>query len=212
MIVDRLSAPPVLLIGAVRGLYSESDATLAQLDRANPDHLGLALSPEEYEGIGTYFSDAEAETTIHLIETEKSEIQALTRWGEVRVPNPTAVRAIEWARRRSVPIHPLDPPDEGAAAMFTASIGYVELVRRTLRERSLARAPPSAESPDDFALQWDRRMSAGSGSRDLARNRDSYLVAGAREVLTKSRNLAVIVDRERFELVRSLFRAPADRP
>ena len=212
MIVDRLSTPPVLLIGAVRGLYSESDAALAELDRAAPDRLGLALSPEEYEGIGTYFSDAEAETTIHLIETEKSEIQALTRWGEVRVPNPTAVRAIEWARRRSVPIHPLDPPDEGAAEMFTASIGYVELVRRTLRERKLSRAPPSAESPDDFALQWDRQLSVGSGSRDLAQNRDRYLVAGARELLSKSRTLAVIVDRERFESVRSLFRAPKNGP
>ncbi len=208
MIVDRLSAPPVLLIGAVRGLYRESDAAIAELDRANPDHLGLALSPEEYEGIGTYFSDAEAETTVHLIENEKSEIRALTRWGEVRVPNPTAVRAIEWARLRSVPVHPLDPPEDGAAEMFTSSIGYVELVRRTLRERKLARTPPTATTPDDFALAWDRRLSVGSGSRELTLNRDSYLVAGARGVLEKSRNLAVIVDRERFEQVRSLLLAP----
>lgn len=209
MIAERLGADPrVLLIGAVRGVVAETYSVIDELERFHPERLGLGLSPEEMKGLLQYLADAEAETTVHLIETETSEVRALSRWGEVRVPNPVNVRALEWARYRGVPPAALDPPDEGAAQMFTANIGYVELVRRTLREKSLSRAPPRADGPDDFALRWDAQLAVGRGSRELARNRDRYFVDGARELLRTCERLALVVDRERFELVRTLVSTP----
>lgn len=209
MIAERLDADPrVLLVGAVRGVVAETYPVIDELERFHPERLGLGLSPEEMKGLQEYFVDAEAETTVHLIDTETSEVRALSRWGEVRVPNPVNVRALEWARHRGVALSALDPPDEGAAQMFTAHIGYVELVRRTLREKSLSRAPPKAENPDDFALRWDAQLAVGRGSRDLAANRDRYFTEGARELLKRSARVALVVDRERFALVRSLLSAP----
>ena len=209
MIAQRLGPEAdVLLVGAVRGLLADSYAAIDELERFHPDQLGLGLSPEEMKGLEEYFVDAEAETTVHLIETEKSEIRGLSRWGEVRVPNPTFVRILEWARHRGVSAAALDPPDEGAAEMFTTHIGYVELVRRTLKERSLARSPPKAEGPDEYALRWDANLGSGRGSRELARKRDLYFVAGGRALLRQAPRVAFIVDRERFELVRDLWSTP----
>ena len=211
MKAERLAREPrVLLVGCVRGLTRESYAFVDILERTAPDRIGVALSPEELAGIAEYFADAEGETTVHLVETEKSEIHALTRWGEVRVPNPSAVRAIEWARAHGVPLHPLDPPDDGAASMFTANIGYVELVRRTLRERKLARQPPTASDPDEFALRWDAALAVGAGSRELARDRDRYLVGEVRRLLPGAARFVVMVDRERFDSVRARLDEPAD--
>ncbi|MGI0139694.1 MAG: hypothetical protein ACREBT_00860 [Thermoplasmata archaeon] len=206
MIVETLSDHPrVVLVGAVRGLYSETFELIDRLESSVPSALGLAVSPEELEGLTTYFAHAEAETTVHLVETEQSEIQALTRWGEVRVPNPTHVRAIEWAHSRGVTTHALDPSDEGAAEMFRANIGYVELVRRTLAERKLARSPPEADSPDAFAERWDRQLARGTGSRELALDRDRYLVGEVRSLERSTTSLVVVVDRERFPQVRRLL-------
>lgn len=210
MIVERLEGrPSVVLVGTVRGLHSETYGLVDLLEREPPTALALAVSPEELEGIATYFSDAEAETTIHLVETERSEIQALTRWGEVRVPNPSHVRTIEWAHARGVPIHALDPPDEGAAEMFTANIGYVELVRRTLAEHRLARAPPEADTADEFAIKWDAQLGPGTGSRELTLDRDRFLVAGVRELMRAGGAVTVVLDRERVAQVRALLEAPA---
>lgn len=209
MIAEQLSADPrVLLVGAVRGLYSETYQVVDELERFHPERVGVGLSPEEMKGLQEYFADAEAETTVHLIETETSEVRGLSRWGEVRVPNPVNVRTLEWARYRGVPLSALDPSDEGAAQMFTANIGYVELVRRTLREKGLSRNPPTASSPDEFALRWDAELNGGKGSRELALNRERYFVAGAREMLRLASRIALVVDRERFDLVRTLLVAP----
>lgn len=212
MIAERfaVAASSVLLIGAVRGLYTETYRVTDELERFHPQRLGLGLSLEEMRGLQEYFADAEGETTVHLIDTEMSEVRGLSRWGEVRVPNPVPVRALEWARHRGVPSSALDPSDEGAAEMFTSHIGYVELVRRTLKEKSLARAPPRARGPDEFALKWDQAMTVGEGSRNLTKNRDRHFVAAARALLYGLERLALIVDRERFVLVRDLLTRPSD--
>lgn len=206
MIAEELDSDPrVLLIGAVRGLQEETYRLVDELERFHPERLGVGLSPEEMKGLLEYFADAEAETTVHLIETETSEVRGLSRFGEVRVPNPVNIRALEWARYRGVPLSALDPPDEGAAQMFTAHIGYVELVRRTLREKSLSRNPPLAPSADEYALRWDSSLALGQGSRELALSRDRYFVSGAKELLQRARRVVLVVDRERFASVRTLL-------
>ncbi|MEM0129284.1 MAG: hypothetical protein QXG65_03875 [Thermoplasmata archaeon] len=206
MRVERLARDPrPLLVGCVRGLHAETYPLIDLLERSAPGALGLALSAEELDGIATYFAEADGETVIHLVDSETREIEALAEWGEVRVPNPSMVRAIEWARARDVPVHPLDPSDEGSAQMFTAHIGYVELVRRTLRERRLGRHPPRAETPDEFAVAWERTLHAGTGSRSLAVERDRHLVAEARRRLRSADRPAIVVDRERFDRIRAFL-------
>lgn len=213
MIAERLGEDErILLIGAVRGLLRESYPAVDELERFHPDRVGMGLSPEELRGLSEYFADAEGETTVHLVETEMSEVRALSRWGEVRVPNPTFVRVLEWARHRSVGVAALDPPDEGAADMFTAHVGYVELVRRTLREKTLSRSPPDASTPDEFAQRWTEELSPGAGSRALALKRDRYLANGADELLRGGQRVALVVDRERFGSVRSLIAVPRAEP
>ncbi len=196
----------ILLVASVRGLLSEALDIGPALDAFAPEVVGLGVSPEELQALVEYFVLPDAEPLVPLTTNEVNEVRGLSRFGEVQVPNPSNVETLRWGRARQIPVAPLDPSEEQSAELFSEHIGYVELVRRTVRERRLSRSPPTPSSADVFAVQWDRTVGKGRGSRRLAEARDAHL---AREVarLTKGRGrVAVVVERERFDGVRSLLR------
>jgi hypothetical protein len=204
VITARLSAGIDLLLAApVRGLWTEVAPLTAALEAFAPAAVGLGVSAEELRGLVDYFVVADGEPVVPLTSNELNEVRGLVRFGEVRVPNPAFVETLRWGHRRSVPVAALDPTEEGSAALFTEHIGYLELVRRTVRERRIGRDPPTPSTPDAFAIEWERRVAGGRGSRALAGARDDHL---ARETATLSAGrsrIAVVVDRERFDGVRS---------
>jgi hypothetical protein len=193
----------VLLLGPVRGLASDARAVRHALDAFRPEAIGAGVAAEELRGLVEYFVDVPAEPVVPLASTELSEVRGLCRFGEVRVPNPAFLEALAWGRAWGVPVTPLDPTEEEAATMFTEHIGYVELVRRTVREHRLGRSPPTPSSADAFALAWDRSIARGRGSRRLAAARDDHFVQGARRLAEGRRQIALVVDRERYDSVRS---------
>jgi hypothetical protein len=197
-----------LLVAPVRGLTSEAERLLREIEGFTPSVLGVGLSPEELRGLTEYFVVADAEPVVPLTSNEGAEVRGLARFGEVRVPNPSLVEALRWAAARAVPVEPLDPGDDRAASLFAEHIGYVELVRRTVRERRVARNPPAPSTPDEFALAWDREIAPGAGSRSLAAARNRYLVRQARRLAAGGTRVAVVVDRERFEGVKGLLEGP----
>ncbi len=196
---------PLFLVAPVRGLSREAERTVEALDSFAPEALGLGLSAEELRGLPDYFVRAEAEPVVPLTAAEPSEIRGLGRFGEVRVPNPSFVRAIAWGRERALPLEPLDPSDDRSASLFAEHIGYLELVRRTVREHRVARSPPICSTPDEYALSWDRQVAPGRGSRALAEARDRHLVRGVGRLSAGRTRVAVVVDRERFAAVRGLL-------
>jgi len=206
----RLSAgTDLLLLAPVRGLSSEVRPLIAALDAFDPAVIGLGLSREELTGLVEYFLVADGDPVVPLTTNEFNEVRGLVRFGEVRVPNPSFVETLRWGQAHGVPVAALDPSEEDSAALFTEHIGYLELVRRTVRERRAGRDPPTPSTPDSFAVEWDRRVARGRGSRSLARARDTHL-AGETATLAAGRSrVALVVDRERFDGVRALLAAPA---
>jgi len=207
VISERLAVGgSTLLLGPVRGLTSEVARLIGLLEEYAPEVVGLGLSREEMQGLLDYFVLAEAEPIVPLSPMEASEVRGLSRFGEVRVPNPSFVEVLRWGRERSLSVEALDPDDERSASLFAEHIGYVELVRRTVREHRIARSPPTPSSPDEFALRWDRGVARGRGSRGFAQARDRHLVRAVERLGHGRSRTAVVVDRERFEDVRELLR------
>jgi hypothetical protein len=198
------NAPGVLLIAPVRGLASEVPRVLAELETFAPALVGLGLSSGELRSLHDHFVAADAEPIVPLTSNETSEVRGLVRFGEVRVPNASFVEVLRWAWARGLPTEPLDPDDESTASLFAEHIGYLELIRRTVRERRISRSPPTPSSADEFALAWDREIASGRGSRDFAEARDRYLVSRIPPLAAERRPLAVVVDRERFDSIRNL--------
>jgi len=197
--------PGALLIAPVRGLASEVPRLLSALDEFAPARVGIGLSGDERRSLHDYFVVSDAEPIVPLTANETSEVRGLVRFGEVRVPNPAFVEVLRWAWSRGVPVEPLDPDDDRTASLFAEHIGYFELVRRTVRERRVARSPPAPSTADEYALEWDRSIASGRGSRGFAEARDQHLVDRFRALVAERVRLAVVVDRERFDSVRRLM-------
>ncbi|MHB1866033.1 MAG: hypothetical protein ACYCPN_01355 [Thermoplasmata archaeon] len=207
MIDAPIPGTPWILIGSVRGLVEDARQVVRRLHDRSVAWVGLGLAPEELDGLDRYFVRSGAEPVVPLTLIERSEVKGLTRFGEVRIPNPTFVESLAWCRSSGVPVAPLDPSEDRTAEIFTESIGYVELVRRTVRERSLSRRPPAPSSADEYALEWEARVTAGQGSRRYHEARDRHLIAELRRAAPADRSAAVVVDRERFERIRDLWSA-----
>jgi hypothetical protein len=206
VIAERLTVPrELLLVGSVRGLESESPSVLRALEGFRPDAVGVGLSADELKGLRDYFVLSEAEPVVPLTPNEAGEVRGLVRFGTVRVPNPTFVDLLGWADRRQLPVAALDPSEDESADLFAEHIGYVELVRRTVRERAAGRRPPTPSTADEFALAWDGEVAGGRGSRAFARSRDVLLAEATRRLGAGGSRLAVVVDRERFATVRELL-------
>jgi hypothetical protein len=209
VITARVSGPGnVLLLAPVRGLASEAPAVIAALEHHAADAVGLGISPEELRGFVEYFVRSVADPVVPLTSAERSEVRGLVRFGEVLVPNPSYLAILRWATARAVPAEGLDPSEDETATLFAKNIGYLELVRRTVRERNVARNPPAPDTPDEFALSWDHHVARGRGSRRYAGARDLSLVQSARRLAAAHSRLAVVVDRERFDSVQTLFSVP----
>jgi hypothetical protein len=216
VIAERLSGrPTVLLIGSVRGLADEVAPVLEQLQQFDPGAVAVSLSPEEAETLAEYFVGTRTEPIVPLSSSEASHAVGLARIAEVQVPAPALLGAVDWAMRGGRPVVGVDPPEDTYAEMFAAHIGYFELVRRTLRERSLVKRPPEVETADEYAVTWDRAMQPGAGSERLARARDDFAADRVRSLGRSYPRVALVVDRERFESFRRAFvsdRGPGSSP
>ncbi len=189
----------VTVVGAVRGLVAEGDRVRDRLEGLRPQAVGLAISPDELRGLREYFVGAPTEPVVPLAPTEAGEVRALARYGEVGVPNPTAVEAIRWSDSAGVAVEAVDPSDDDYAEWFADTISYVELVRRTLRERRVVKRPPTPPTADEFATAWSGTINKGAGSRRLAARRDDAVVDGLGRLRARFASVVLVVDRERFD-------------
>jgi hypothetical protein len=211
VIALRESGPPELLVlGVVRGVVAEVGPMTGELDRFRPSRVALAIGVEELASYAEQFVGGATDPYAPLLPTETAEVLALARFGEVEVPHAPFVEGLRWAARHGIGTSAVDPDEERYADLFGERIGYWELVRRTVRERSLARGPPDAESPDEFALRWAGKVGKGRASRRFERERTELMLQALRVAQRPSERVALLIDRERIpELARQLAGAPA---
>lgn len=190
--------PNLVVLGAVRGLASEASLAVQELERFRPSVVGVGLSSEELTGLTDYFVGTESEPLVPLTSAETAEVRGLAQFGEVRVPHPTFLAALEWAHRGQVKVAPLDPSEEALADQFTEHVSYLELVRRTVRERGMIRRPPKAASADEFVIAWDERLTPGSGSARLVAARERGIAEQLARLGGAGERAVGIVDRERL--------------
>jgi hypothetical protein len=189
----------VTVLGPVRGLLAEAEPVRQRLTASRPGVVGVAVSPDELIGLRDYFVQATTEPVVPLAPTEAAEIRALSRYGDIAVPNPAVLAAIGWADAAGIPVEAVDLDDDRYATLFADTIGYFELVRRTLRERRVGRKPPHPPTADEFAIAWSNTIEHGAGSRRLRARRDAAVVEAVGRLKARFPSVGVVVDRERFD-------------
>jgi hypothetical protein len=196
----------LLVLGTVRGLVAEVAPLVQRLTSFEPAAVAVGISFDELTGLTDHFLGRSSEPVVPLTSSEAAEAKALSQFGEVRVPNPSVLAALEWAKARDVPVEAVDPSDETYATMFTDHITYFELVRRTLRERKLTRDPPKAATANELARSWHARLTPGKGSRAFNAAREAAICDATERLAERTSRVALLVDLERFDPILARLR------
>lgn len=195
----------VVFFGTVKGLVSERAELRKAVDKHRPDFILVAMSPEEMLGLEKYL-----EEPFEIDPDDYSVIYAkkLERFGEVGLPVPTYLELFALMKERDFEVIPIDMPDEVYTEVFTRKIDVLKIIRHDMRKRKIWRMEFPAETPEEFAIQWDREVNRIREYMEVERERERYMAEKILQVLGEREGRAmVIVEVERMDGIIDLVKS-----
>lgn len=199
--VDR-SGCEVHVLGVIKGLRSEADLVKEAFDGFLPEKLAISLSKEELDGLRSMPEDFEPE----LSRYEEIYAEGLSRFGEVSIPPPCYVAAVELADHSRVPVVPIDIEESIYTELYCALVGGTSLFRHSTRTWLVKRRRFSDESPEEFVLAWDRAVNNLECFRKIEDERARTMVKGIEAACADTKRLLAVIEFERLADVRALLR------
>jgi hypothetical protein len=188
---------------------SEVDPLLGELDSVDPSKVAIQVSPEELRGLEEHFATPLAEPLSLLLDSEIALAEALSAFGEVRLPSPSYVMAMRWAKEKGKDLVALDPNEEDYTNLFLKHMGYLALVRRARAERALKKSPPVTSSSEELVCVWNDKLHADRRSSSLLEERRRLAVEKLTEMCEEEKGkkpIFAIVDFEHWNAISSGIR------
>ncbi len=196
--VVQLGVGRVHLQAVIRGLVAEGQAVRRAFQATRPMAVALSISEEELDGLRAQ-PDVEAEPSNT---TEVVYVRELSRFGAVRKPPPCFVEALRLTHAQSLPLLPLDMDDVAYTEAYVESISGLEVLRDARHQRSLERLAFAFDSPEEFILEFDRRVNRLRGFQALEKRREEHMARRLHEVAQDHGEVLALVELERFAGVR----------
>lgn len=192
----------IVLLGACQGLDGEAEATAEAIGRLEPETVALAVDPDLASHIDKLApgSDFSVEDAAYR--------RGLGQWGDVELPPPEYLAAIEAAERVGAEVEGVDMPEEEYLDRYTSVISVFDLAKRAFRVRWMKTKPPSAETPAEFCRRFDARLNKGPFA-DLERARETEIARGLAE-LSKEGPVACVMEIQRADGVRRVLQQTPD--
>ncbi len=191
----------VHVLGVVKGLVSQRAKVREAILSLNPDVVGLSVSPEELEALKVKedYSKYEKSTL------EEVYSVYLETFGPIELPTPAYVEAMDLCAEKHIDLVALDLSDAEYTDAYCARIGAMEMVRESFFTRGIARRRFNITSPEEFAVDWDRRVNRARGFRELERDRERHMAETIRTIAREKNVVLAIVEYERSEGVAELL-------
>jgi hypothetical protein len=200
----RIESASLALLPVVKGLVSEGDAVVQAYEEFAPDVIAVSVSREELIGLRTREDyDKYEPSDLEII------YQAfLEKFGEMRIPPPAYVKALDISESRGTPIVPLDMNDEVYTEAYCDNVGTGDMIRESFFARQATGKKFDLSSPCAFARSWDARVNKAKGFRQLENEREKHMAAALRDLAKIYRNILAVVECERSEGVLRVLEAP----
>ncbi len=183
----------VHIIAVIKGLESEVEVVRTAFEESGPDKVAISISKEELDGLRSMPDDFEPE----LSRYEEMYAKELGRFGQVAAPPPCYVAALELADHSGIPLVPVDLDETSYSDLYCRAVGGTDLFRHSTRTWLLKRKTFRAETPEEFVIQWDRRVNNLECFRTIESKRVEAMVEGIRAAAKGSRGLLAVVELER---------------
>jgi hypothetical protein len=199
MIRARADGAEIAILPAVKGLVSEGDAVAAAIREHMPDAVGISVSKEELEAL----RDKSIYGDYEMSSLEEAYAENLSSFGDVELPSPSYVSALEACEELGIPIIPLDMNDADYTEAYCQHIKAADMVRDSLFSRSIGRRRFDLSSPRAFVLDWDRRVNGTKGFRQLQQEREEHMAVALRHMGRRYRRILAVIEAERADGVHS---------
>ena len=135
---------------------------------------------------------AAAGDQVFISDTDMAYSRKLATFGDVELPPPAFMEAVRMADRDGVAVSPIDLSDDEYTLVFVDHVSYWQLVKHSRKVRSMRRY--RAQSPDDLAEEWDRRIRSIRGFAVLERERERKMAIELADTLKEHDKVLAVVD------------------
>jgi hypothetical protein len=195
-----------LIIPVIRGLVSEGERVSIALKKHAPDSLGVSISKEALEGLGTYLASEERNACAEPENVEEEVyVAGLSRFGEVRKPPPCFVAAWQFGKERGVPVLALDMNDSQFTDAYCRNVSGLDVMFSERRERKIARHKFGSQTPAGFVLEWDEIVNSSKGFKNLEMERERCIANAVFELSKKYNKSVVVIELERIAGVKKIL-------
>jgi hypothetical protein len=183
----------VFVLGVVKGLVSEERKVEEGILQSSPEVIGISVSKEQLAAL----REKDIWNEYELSPLESAYKSLLQEFGEVRLPSPAFLKALEISELMSIPVIPIDLNDLDYTEAYCQKVGAMDLVREGGFSKSVKRRKFNGESPESFAIDWDLKVNRSKGFRELEKERERHMATTLRKMNSRYRSILALVDVER---------------
>ncbi len=195
MINVEMNGSIVSILPVVKGLVSEEETVASAFAEAHPDAVAVSISKEELQGLGRKEDYDKYEPS----SLEVAYAENLSTFGKVVIPPPCFVKSLELCEKNSLPIIAIDMDEENFSDAFCDNVGGLDLLRESLFARKAWKRRFDLSSPENFVIDWDRRVNKAGGFRELERRREMHMADALAEAARTYKRILAVVEAERVE-------------
>jgi len=185
----------VHVLGVVKGLVSEKAKVRDAILSLDPDVVGLSISAEELEALKV----KEDYSKYEMSTLEEVYAVYLESFGPVELPTPAYVEAMELCAEKHIELVALDLSDAEYTEAYCENIGAMEIVRESFFSRSISRKRFNISSPEQFALDWDRKVNRAKGFRELEERREAHMAEELNVLAKAHKKVLAVIEIERAD-------------
>jgi len=192
----------VHVLGVVKGLESEVKEVQRAFNEFSPDRMAVSLSKEELHGLRNIPEDFEPDPTRY----EEIYSKWLGKFGQVAIPPPCYVAALELADHFNIPIIPVDMDEDDFSELYCRVVPGTALMRHSTRLWLLKNHRFTARTPQEFVIQWDKRVNNMAAFKTIERKRAETMADGIIEASGGAAKLLAVIELERARDVEGIVK------
>lgn len=190
-----------VVLGTIQGLTSEVTLIADAINRHRPSALGITATASEISGMMQWNGEEPDE----LSEFDIFYMKQLSRFGEVRMPSPSNLFAIQFSKKSGIPVHPLDMDEETYTERYMKYISpYSLFLDAIVRGRRYRRKIEG--SPEEVVIRMDRLAQHPAGIGRLDREREETMAKNIIKHTGNYSSFLAIVSLERLDGVLEALR------
>jgi hypothetical protein len=191
---SEVNGTEIYLLPIVKGLVLDAEKVRSAYAEVSPDAMAISVSKEEL----TCLHDKDSYANYEMSGLEEAYRDLLSTFGEVRLPAPGYVEAMELADTKGVPLIPIDMNEDAYSESYCRNVKGMDWMKENVFGSTLPRRKFLLTSPEAFAKDWDRKVNKSRGFRNLLKEREENMAKSLQQMTRHYKRILVVIESERM--------------